>query len=65
MGKDVECFRLLNRSKFRAIQQLGPIRQRVGRDNALSVLVEHNWIRLANRNNQTMIEVNPNISMEH
>ena len=49
----------------RAIQQLGPIRQRVRRDNALSVLVEHKWIRLVNRNNQAIIEVNPNVSMNY
>lgn len=49
----------------RALQQLGPLRQRNRRDNALSVLVEHNWIRLENRNNQAIIEVNPNVSMDY
>jgi hypothetical protein len=49
----------------RALQQLGPLRQRNRRDNALSVLVEHNWIRLGNRNNQAIIEVNPNVSMDY
>ena len=54
----------LHETTPRAIQQLGPIRQRARRDNALSVLVEHNWIRLMNRNNQAVIEVNPSVSME-
>ncbi len=49
----------------RALQQLGPLRQRDRRDNALSVLVEHNWIRLGSRNNQTIIEVNPSVSMDY
>jgi len=47
----------------RAIQQSSPIRQRVRRDNAISVLVEHHWVRLIHRNNQTMIEVNPNVDL--
>ena len=49
----------------RIIQQYGPLRQRARRDNALSVLVEHNWIRLGNRNNQAIIEVNPNVFMDY
>jgi hypothetical protein len=49
----------------RIIQQSGPLRQRARRDNALSVLVEHNWIRLGNRNNQAIIEVNPNVFMDY
>jgi len=28
-------------------------------------LAEHNWIRLGNRNNQAIIEVNPNVSMDY
>ena len=47
----------------RAIQQSSPIRQRVRRDNAISVLVEHHWVRLIHRDNQTMIEVNPNVDL--
>ena len=35
----------------RAIQQSSPIRHRERRDNALSVLVEHHWVRLTNREN--------------
>lgn len=48
----------------RAIQQLGPIRQRIRRDNALAVLIEHHWVRLSHKNNQTLIEMNPNIYIE-
>jgi len=48
----------------RAIQQSSPVRQRERRDNALSVLVEHDWVRLINRDNQAMIEVNPNVFLD-
>lgn len=48
----------------RILQQSGPLRQRSRRDNALSVLIEHQWVRLVNRNNQTLIEVNPNIFID-
>ncbi len=48
----------------RAIQQSSPIRQRERRDNALSVLVKHHWVRLINRDKQTMIEVNPNVFLD-
>jgi len=48
----------------RMIQQSGPLRQRGRRDNALAVLIEHNWVRFTTRNNQAIIEVNPNVFMD-
>jgi hypothetical protein len=45
----------------RTIQQSSPLRQRERRDSALEVLVEHHWVRIVTRDNQTVIEVNPNV----
>lgn len=54
----------LRQTTPRAIQQSSPLRQRERRDSALSVLIEHHWVRLVNRDNQTMIEVNPNVFLD-
>lgn len=54
----------LRQTTPRAIQQASPIRQRERRDNALSILVEHYWVRFINRDNQTLIEVNPNVFLD-
>lgn len=51
----------LQQTTPRAIQQSSPIRQKIQRDNALSVLIEHQWVRLINRGNQTIVEINPNV----
>ena len=48
----------------RTIQQSSPLRNRERRDNALEVLIEHHWVRMVNRDNQTMIEVNPNVYLD-
>lgn len=48
----------------RTIQQSSPLRSRERRDNALEILIEHHWIRMANYDNQTVIEVNPNVFLD-
>ncbi|MDA9271948.1 hypothetical protein N9Q05_01010 [bacterium] len=51
----------LQQTTPRAIQQSSPIRQKIQRDNALSVLIEHQWVRFISRDNQTIVEINPNV----
>ena len=48
----------------RKIQQSSPLRNRERRDNALEVLIEHHWVRLVSRDNQTFIEVNPGVYLD-
>ncbi len=54
----------LRQTTPRAIQQSSPIRQRERRDNALSVLIEHHWVRLTYHGKQAMIEVNPKVFLD-
>lgn len=45
----------------RAILQLSPIRSKEERDNALAVLIEHQFIRITNQNKQSIIDINPHV----
>ena len=43
----------------RDILQLGPLRNKAQRDNALETLIEHHQIRLVKTGNKTRIDINP------
>lgn len=43
----------------REIQQFSPIRDKKARDEALELLVNHNYISISKRNQKTVIELNP------
>lgn len=43
----------------REIQQLSPLREKRQRDDALELLIEHQFIRIIKENNKSIIELNP------
>lgn len=49
----------LQQTTPRFIQQSGPLRYKTQRNTALEILAENHWIRMDKKDNQTMIEVNP------
>lgn len=49
----------LQQTTPRFIQQSSPLRYKAQRNTALDILVENHWIRIDKKDNQTMIEVNP------
>ena len=44
---------------LRAIQQLSPLRDKIRRNNAVELLVEHNQIRIVKLGSKSIVEINP------
>lgn len=49
----------ISSTTLRTIQQLSPLRDKIKRDQAVELLVEHNQIRIVKSGSKTMVEVNP------
>ena len=49
----------IKKTTARAIQQLGPLRDKDQRNAALQVLIEHNLVRMTKEGSKAVVELNP------